>query len=33
VDSGTTELGDNPEAISQSLFAGLIRVEAELAVA
>ncbi len=33
VDSGTTELGDSPEAISQSLFAGLIRVEAELAAA
>ena len=33
VDSGTTELGDSPEAISQSLFAGLTKVEAELAAA
>jgi hypothetical protein len=33
VDSGETELGDSPEAISQSLFAGLIKVEAELAAA
>ena len=33
VDSGETELGDSPEAISQSLFAGLTKVEAELAAA
>jgi hypothetical protein len=33
VDSGTIELGDSPEAISQSLHAELIKVEAELAAA
>ena len=33
VDSGETELGYSPEAISESLFAGLTKVEAELAAA
>jgi hypothetical protein len=33
VDSGTTELGNSPETISQSLYAELIHVEAELAAA
>jgi hypothetical protein len=33
VDSGTTELGDSPEAIAQSLYAELTKVEAELAAA
>jgi hypothetical protein len=33
VEAGRTDLGDSPEAISRSLFAGLIKVEAELAAA